>query len=181
MSKKILILEGSARKKGNSAILAEEFMRGAKENGHEVEEIFLIDKQINDCKGCNECQMNGGTCIHKDDMVEINHKIMEADIVVFASPVYFYTWNATTKRAIDRTYAIESKVTNKTFYLISAGAAPEESYMENMIQSFKLYVDCFRAGGNSIGGYVFGLGTSKAGDVKGTAAMKKAYEMGKNA
>ncbi|MDR2765766.1 MAG: flavodoxin family protein, partial [Tannerella sp.] len=92
MSKKILALSASARKNGNSSTLCNEFLRGAKEAGHETEKIFICDKKINGCLGCLACQENGGECIRKDDMTEIYEKLLAADAVVYASPVYFYSF-----------------------------------------------------------------------------------------
>ncbi|MDR1137962.1 MAG: hypothetical protein LBK91_06525, partial [Synergistaceae bacterium] len=82
---------------------------------------------------------------------------------------------------IDRTVALESKLANKTFYLIGAGQAPEEGYMATMIRGFREYIACFRAGGNREGGFVFGYGLDKPGDVVGTPAMEQAYLMGRKA
>lgn len=179
MGKKILILAGSPRKHGNSDILADEFIRGAQESGHEVEKLYLRDKKIGGCLSCGACRKNGGSCVQKDDMQEIYKKWLAADAVVLVSPVYFYTWSAQMKIAIDRTFAIEQEVKNTDFYLISAGAAPSEDYMELMLEGFKKYVGCFRAGGNGVKGYVFGIGTNQPGDVVKTPAMKKAYDLGK--
>ena len=91
MSKNVLILMGSPRKKGNTSILCDEFARGAEDAGHKVERIDVISKKIAGCLGCNGCQRNSGTCVQKDDMQEIYQKINDADIVVLASPVYYYT------------------------------------------------------------------------------------------
>lgn len=174
----VLIIKGSPRKQGNTSLLAEEFSCGAKDAGHEVKEVLLKEKKIGDCLGCGACQKNGGHCVQKDDMTEIYEALMYADVIVFASPVYFYTWTSLTKRMIDRTYAVEPLLKNKTFYLLSAGAAPEESYMQTMIDSFRQYVSCFRAGGNKEGGYLFACGTGAPGDVKEMPVLEKAYRMG---
>ena len=179
MSKNILVLAGSPRKHGNTDRLADEFIRGAQEAGHHVEKIYLKDQKINGCLGCGACQRNGGTCVQKDDMENICEKWLAADAVVLASPVYFYTWSAQIKAVLDRTFAIEQKVKDTNFYLISAGAAPTEDYMKLMLESFRSYIGCFRAGGNKEGGYVFGLGTNAPGDVTETDAMAKAYELGR--
>lgn len=179
MSKKILILIGSPRNGGNTDLLSDELIRGAKENGCETEKLYIKDKNIKGCLGCGACQRNDGICVQKDDMTEIYVKMMESDVIVFASPVYFYSWTSQIKAVIDRTFSIESKLMNKTFYLISSGAAPEESYMETMIDSFTKYISCFKADGNKVGGYVFGLSANKPGDVKDTEAMIKAYKFGK--
>lgn len=178
MSKKVLVLMGSPRKHGNCDRLSDEFIRGAEESGCQTEKIYLKEKNIKDCLGCCACQKNGGVCVQKDDMQEVFEKMKETDVIAFASPVYFYTWNALMKRAIDRTIAVEASLTNKTFYLISAGQAPAEQYMATMIDSFRKYMGCFRGEGNREGGYVFGYGTDKPGDVEGTEAMDLAYKMG---
>lgn len=178
MSKKVLVLVGSPRKHGNTDRLADEFIRGAQESGHETEKVLLRDRKINGCLGCGACQRNGGQCVQKDDMQELYDKWLDADVVVLASPVYFYTWSSQMKAVLDRTFSIEQKVQNTKFYLLSAAAAPSEDYMNVMLESFRRYVGCFRAGGNEEGGYVFGLGTNAPGDVAGSEAMKKAYRMG---
>lgn len=116
--------------------------------------------------------------MQKDDMQEIYEKWLAADVVVLASHVYFYTWSAQIKTVIDRTFAIEKEVKDTKFYLLAAGAAPTEDYMELMVESFRSYIGCFRIGGNEEGGHVFGTGTNKPGDVIGTEAMTNAYEMG---
>jgi len=178
MLKTVLVLMGSPRKHGNCDRLSDEFIRGAEEIGCQTEKIYLRGKNIKDCIGCCACQKNGGICVQKDDMQEIYEKMKSTDVIVFAAPVYFYTWNALMKRTIDRTIAVEADLTNKAFYLISAGQAPSEEYMETMIDSFRKYISCFRGEGNREGGYVFGYGTDKPGDVEGTEAMESAYKMG---
>lgn len=130
MSKQVLVLVGSPRKKGNTDWLADEFIRGAQEAGHGVEKIYLKDQKINGCLGCGACQRNGGSCVQKDDMGDIYEKWLAADVVVLASPVYFYTWSAQMKTVLDRTFAMEQNVKGTDFYLISAGAAPHRGLHE---------------------------------------------------
>jgi multimeric flavodoxin WrbA len=181
MVKKVLVLMGSPRKGGNTDRLCDEFIRGAQESGHAAEKVCLKDKKVGGCLGCFICQTDSGRCVQKDDMGEIYEKMKAADVIAFASPVYFYTWTAQMKTAIDRTVALESILANKTFCLISAGAAPDEQYMSTMIDSFRKYIGCFRAGGNREGGCVFGYGVDKPGDVVGRPAMEQAYSMGRQA
>lgn len=121
----------------------------------------------------------GGKCIQKDDMAEIYEKILKANVVVLASPVYFYSWTAQIKAVIDRTFAIEPTLTNTKFYLLSAGAAPELKYMENMTKSFELYLSCFRARGVENASVLYRLGTNAPGEVRNTEAMIAAYKLGK--
>ena len=177
---KVLIIKGSARKKGNTALLADEFGRGAKEAGHEVSEIVLQEKQFGDCLGCGACQRNGGACVQKDDMDAIYEALKETDVIVLASPVYFYTWTSLIKRMLDRTFAVEMLLQNKTFYLISTSAAPDERFAKTMIDSFRQYIACFPGNGNKEGGYLIGCGTNAPGDIKGMDVMEKAYRMGCN-
>lgn len=176
---KVLILEGSPRKRGNTAQLAEAFARGAWESGHTVTEVFLKDKTIGDCLGCCVCQKNGGQCVQKDDMGEIYATLRENDVIVLASPVYFYTWTSLMKRMIDRTFAVESHLQGKTFYLLSTGAAPVESYMQTMLDSFTQYVSCFQGEGNRLGGHLFGCDTRDVHDIAGRPVLEQAYRLGK--
>lgn len=179
MSKQILIVKGSPRKHGNTAAMADAFKRGAEESGNNVTEVLLKEKNIGDCLGCGVCQGNGGICVQKDDMTEICEAMKNVDVIVFASPVFYYTWTSLMKRMIDRTFAVNNILQNKKFYLLSAGAAPEKSFMQTMIDSFRQYVGCFTAGGNEEGGSVFAYGTNAPDDVKEMPALKDAYKMGK--
>ena len=181
MGKDILIVKGSPRKSGNTSAMADAFAKGAADSGNTVTEFILKDKTIGDCLGCGVCQGNGGICVQKDDMTEIYEAMKKADAIVLASPVYFYTWTSLMKRMIDRTFAVEPFLTDKKFYLLSAGAAPEEKYMQTMIDSFRQYISCFVAGGIEEGGILFAYGTNGPSDVKTMSALDEAYQMGKNA
>lgn len=180
MNKNVVILLGSSRKNGNTELLTNEFMRGATESGNHVDKIVLRELNIDDCIGCGACQKNGGHCFRKDDMQQIYNAMLQADVIVFASPVYFYSWTALMKTVIDRTFAIEKSLMHKKFYLISTGAAPEEKYMQTMLDCYHQYIGCFRGAGNEDGGYVIGYGTNMSGDVAGSPVVNQAYELGLN-
>jgi len=122
MNKKIVVLSGSPRKGGNSDTLCDQFMLGAKESGNDVEKITLRDKKINYCTGCYSCEGKGGSCIHKDDMAAILDKMITADVLVMATPVYFYTMDAQMKTLIDRTCARYTEISNKEIYFIETAA-----------------------------------------------------------
>lgn len=139
---KVLIIKGSPRKNGVTSQLADSFRLGAVDSKNDVEEIYLINQKINDCLGCSKCQMTK-KCIQNDDMLKIYDKIIQSDVIVLASPVYFYSWTSIMKRFLDRTYALISELKDKDFYLLSAGAAPDISYMDTMVNSFKEYVSVF--------------------------------------
>ena len=103
MSKNILILSGSPRRKGNSDLLCDEFARGATEAGNIVEKIFIRDKKIGYCNACYYCRDHAEVCAIEDDMSEILEMMHWADVIVLASPVYFYSIDAQMKTVIDRT------------------------------------------------------------------------------
>jgi len=106
MSKKVLVLSGSPRKGGNSDILCDQFMLGAEEAGNQAEKIFLRDKEINYCVACDTCKRNGDICNQDDDMAEVLDKMIAADVIVMATPVYFYTMNAQMKTLIENRHCL---------------------------------------------------------------------------
>ncbi|MDH6357496.1 flavodoxin family protein [Parabacteroides sp. PF5-9] len=176
MGKKILVLASSARKGGNSDVLSGEFMRGAEAAGHTTEKIYLADNNIKGCIGCGACRNNGGNCIQRDDMTHIYEKVLNADVIVFASPVYYYTFNAQMKTAMDRLYAIIQTWKDRTAYMIATGAGPDRALISSMIDCFRHYIGCYT--NIREGGIVYGGGVSNIGDVANTSAMLEAYEMG---
>ena len=176
--KKVLLLSRSHRKYGNSDLLCDQFMRGAKEAGHQVEKIILRDKKINYCLACDACKRNGGTCVQKDDMNEILDKMMAADVFVLATPVYFYSMSARMKTLIDRTYAKYTEIRDKEMYFIITAADDREQYVKRAIEGFRGFAFCLE--GAKEKGIIYGLGVHNAGDIKGSQAMVQAYEMGKN-
>ena len=111
--KKVLILSGSPRKGGNSDILCDQFAKGALEMGNEVEKICIAEKKIAPCSGCYFCKNNGGRCVFNDDMGDILQKIIDCDVLVLSSPVYFYSISAQLKAVIDRTVARWTEISNK--------------------------------------------------------------------
>lgn len=176
--KKVLILEGSPRPNGNSCILSDEFARGAQEAGCSVEKVMVARKKLSGCLGCNACYRNGGACVQKDDMEEIRAKMLEADVIVLASPIYFYSMTSQMKTLIDRTYAFFSELKGKTFYFVITCAATDASFTETMLASLRGFTCCVPEAKE--GGVVLGINASDAGDIRKTDAMKQAYEMGKS-
>ena len=175
--KKVLILSGSPRKNGNSDILCDEFMKGALEVGNEVEKIRVAEKNIGYCRACYACR-GTGVCAIKDDMAEILQKMIDADVLVLASPVYFYSIDAQLKALIDRTVARWTEVKNKEFYYIVTAADGEKEAAQTTLACFRGYADCVNGAREM--GIVYGMGVYEKGKVKDTQAMKDAYEMGRN-
>lgn len=175
--KKVLILSGSPRKNGNSDILCDEFARGAAEAGNHVEKIRVAEKNIGFCRACYACR-GTGVCAIKDDMAEVLQKMIDADVLVLASPVYFYSIDAQLKALIDRTVARWLEVKNKEFYYIVTAADSGKEAAETTLACFRGYADC--VDGAIEKGVVYGMGVYEKGKVKDTAAMKEAYEMDRN-
>lgn len=178
MSKKVLILSGSPRKGGNSDLLCDEFMKGAREAGNQVEKIFLRSKKIAPCNACYFCKQSGGRCAIRDDMADILDKMQDADVIVMASPVYFYSIDAQMKAVIDRTVARWTNIPNKEFYYIMTAAEDSDDVMDCTLECFRGFARCLS--GSREMGVIYGKGVYEAGAIQGKPAMREAYEMGKN-
>ena len=178
MHKNVLILSGSPRKDGNSDLLCDEFARGARESGHHVEKIRVAAKRVAPCSACYYCRDHGEACVHRDDMAEILQKTIDADVLVLASPVYFYAIDAQLKAVIDRTVARWTEVKNKEFYYIVTMADADPSAADTTLACFRGYADC--VAGAVEKGALIGGGVYEPGKVKCTRAMQQAHQMGKN-
>ncbi len=176
--KKVLILSGSPRKGGNSDTLCDQFMKGAQETGNEVEKIFVADKKIGYCRACYYCNDHKGECIIKDDMAEILQKMLDADVIVLSSPVYFYSISAQLKTVIDRTVARWLEFKNKEFYYIMSAAEDTDTVMDCTLECFRGLAECFE--GSIEKGVIYGKGAYEKGSIKNMPAMIEAYEMGKS-
>lgn len=175
--KKVLILSGSPRKGGNSDILCDEFAKGALESGNEVEKIRVAEKNITYCRACYACKENG-VCVIKDDMAELLQKMIDADVIVLSSPVYFYSIDAQLKAVIDRTVARWLEVKDKEFYYIVTAADEEKEAAETTINCFRGYADCVE--GAKEMGIIYGMGAYEKGEIRNSPAMNNAYNMGLN-
>lgn len=177
MGKSIVILSSSPRRGGNSDLLCDQFMLGAMESGNQAEKIFLNDKKINYCSGCSACQANGGECIQQDDMEAVLVKMIAADVIVMATPVYFYTMAAQMKTLIDRTCSKYTQISNKEFYFIVTAADDLKVEMKRTLEGFRGFTYCLE--GALEKGIIYGVGAWHAGEIKGQPSMNAAYEMGK--
>lgn len=126
MSKKVLIISTSPRKNGNSAKLAEEFRKGAAEAGNDVGFISLHDKTISFCKGCFAC-LETHRCVIHDDADIIREKMLHADVIVFATPIYYYEMSGQMKTMLDRGNPLYSAdYAFRDIYMLSTAAEDEE-------------------------------------------------------
>jgi len=177
MSKNVLILSSSPRRGGNSDLLCNQFASGAQEAGHNVEKIFLKDRKISYCSGCGVCINGKRSCSQKDDMAEILDKMVAADVIVMATPVYFYTMCGQMKTLIDRTCARYTEINNKDFYFIVTAADESHRAMERTLEEFRGFTSCLE--GAEEKGIIYGTGAWNIGDIKKSDAMNKAFDMGK--
>ena len=178
MAKKILIISTSLRGGSNSDILARECEKGAKEAGHDVELISLKGKDIKYCIGCLSCQ-NTGSCVLTDDVADIMSKVKEAEVIVYATPIYYYEMCGQMKTLLDRLNPIFSAdYSFRDIYMIATAAEDEETVFDKAYNGLQGWVDCFEKA--TLKGIVTGGGIEDANDAPNHAeVLQKAYELGK--
>ena len=174
---KILVLTGSPRKGGNSAALADHFIRGAKEAGHSIERFDAAFKNVHPCIACNSCGMDG-PCVFKDDFEFVRMHIIEAGCVVFATPMYYFGISAQLKAVIDRFYAINGSihVPKKAVLLMTyantaaSEAVPIKSHYEVLLKYL----------GWTDAGQVIAPGVWPVGAIAHTKFPEQAYQLGRH-
>lgn len=172
--KNILIISSSPRRNGNSQLLCNQFKKGAEDEGHHVDMIRIMDQNIGFCRACDGCMRNGGTCILRDDMANILNLYQKADVLVLATPVYFYGISAQMKTFIDRTYPIWQHLGKKdVYYIISAGLG--EDIVERALGDLDGFVEHLEE--YEIKGRLYATNVMDAGLVKNQEIYKQAYEM----
>lgn len=175
---KIIVLKGSPHQNGTSNTLANEFIKGAKDSGHEIEEIDLaIRDKIHPCLGCDHCGMNGD-CVQRDDGNEILSKILNADAICFVTPVYYFGMSSQLKMMVDRFYARNGAITSKRLkaVLITTAWNNDTTVMDGISKHFDIIFDYLKFQDR---GRLYGKGC-------GTVSMipehyyQEAYNLGKN-
>ena len=177
MSKKILVISTSLRKESNSDMLAEAFMNGAREAGHEVETVSLKNKTIGFCKGCLACQKTG-SCVIRDDAGEIVEKMLHADVLVFATPIYYYEMSGQMKTILDRANPLyTADYAYRDVYLLATAADGDEHAIDGARKGLEGFIACFEKA--CFAGCVFAGGVDAPGTVKEHGSLEKAHEMGR--
>lgn len=178
MPKKVLAICTSLRERSNSEALADQFLSGAAFAGHLVEKITLKGKSIAFCRGCFACQKTG-RCVMADGAAEIIEKIRCADVIAFATPIYYYEMCGQMKTLLDRVNPLFSLTYSfRKIYMLSAAAERESFVPERAANGLKGWISCFEKA--QFAGGVFAGGVTGAGEIEGHAALAEAYEMGKN-
>lgn len=183
MSKKVLIISASFRPNSNSDTLAHEAQRGAIETGNEVEFINLKDKNINFCKGCSACQRTL-KCVIRDDMDELIEKVKNADVLIFATPIYFYEMSGQLKTFLDRCNPLYPTDYNfRDVYLITTSQVPEDHASDTATTGVLGWITCFDQA--NLAGIIIGAGVGTvangAEDISSRPdLLEQAYELGRN-
>lgn len=138
---KVLAISSSPRKNGNSDLLCNQFLEGAVQAGHCVEKIRLVELNIHPCTACCGCA-ESRVCVQQDSMAEVLDKVIEADVIVLAVPVYFYSMAAQMKIFIDRCFSRYSDIRDKSFYFIVTAADPQHSAAEGTIAGLRGFLRC---------------------------------------
>lgn len=177
MNKKVLVISTSLRNNSNSEALADSFAKGAEEAGNQVERISLRDKKISFCKGCLAC-LKAGKCIIRDDALEVAEKMHDAEVIAFATPIYYYEMSGQMKTMLDRANSLYgSDYRFGDIYLLSAAAEDKEDVDQRAVSGLEGWIACFERA--RLSGTVFAGGVDGTGEIEGHPALESAYEMGK--
>lgn len=181
MSRKIVILNGSPRRNGNTSSLVKSFTEGAESAGHTVTEFFLQDMNIRGCRGCfGGHSSQDSPCVQKDDMDKIYPAVKESDVVVLASPLYYWNMSGQLRTAVDRLFAIEEGDGNllrghgRSSALLMAA---ESSGFEDVLLYYDHLTEHLKWQNL---GHVLAGGNGDIGDIDGKPEIKEAYELGKS-
>lgn len=177
--KNILLISTSPRKGSNSAALAEEFARGAREAGNSVELISLIGKNVGFCRGCFACQTTK-RCVIRDDADLIEQKMEKADVLVFATPIYYYEMSGQMKTLLDRGNPLfTANYAFRDVYLLCTAADDGKETFERAKNGLEGWIACFSKA--RLAGTVFGGGVTEINAMQEHPASRQAYELGKRA
>ncbi len=175
---KIVILNGSPRKDGNTSILVNEFIKGASKNDNEIEHISILDYKINGCLGCNACFNEEKKCVQNDDMSEVYTKLKDADVLVVASPLYFFQLSGQLKCILDRLHnPIRNSFLIKKLAFIGTSGSSKESAFSSIKDMFDKACNFFKF--EDIG-FIIAGGMHEKGDVQNTPYMMQAYSLGES-
>ena len=174
--KKVIVISTSLRPGSNSDMLADQFIEGARIAGNEVEKIALADKNIQFCKGCLACQKLG-RCVISDDVNDIMAKVLEADVVCWATPIYYYEMSGQMKTLIDRMNAMYPKDYRfRDVYLLSTATEDAEHVPQRAFAGLTGWIDCYPK--SRLASTLFCGGVTMPRDITGNAKLQEAYELG---
>ncbi len=174
---KIVMITGSAHRHGTTAALADQFQQGATDAGHDIFRFDAAFQSVHPCIGCDKCHENGICVFHADDMKNLNPHLLEADAVVFVSPIYYFTINAQLKTVIDRFYANDAALHGgKKTALITAMADTEMDSARGantMFQEMMKFMDWETIG-------ILNVKSAMVPSDLSEEDLKRAYDLGRN-
>ncbi len=177
MNKKVLVISSSLRKNANSEQLAASFADGARAAGHDVEVVSLRDKEIRFCIGCFACQKTK-RCFMHDDADVIREKMLHADVLVFATPIYYYEMSGALKTMLDRANPLyPSDYRFREVYALAAAAENEEHVPQRAFSGIEGWVECFEKA--KLAGTLFCGGVTDMGEIKENPILQEAFDMGR--
>ena len=177
--KRVIVISTSLRRGSNSDMLADKFVEGAIAAGNDVEKISLVGKEIQFCKGCFACQKLG-RCVIKDDVNDIMAKVLEADVVCWATPIYYYEMSGQMKTLIDRMnalFALDYKF--RDVYLLSTANEDELDTPKRAEAGLTGWISCFPK--SRLAGSLFCGGVNTPREIEGNTKLQEAFELGKRA
>lgn len=174
---KIVVLQGSPNHNGSTAILVEEFIRGARQAGHTTERIDIAEKNIAPCRGCVACGYGARPCVQRDDMSEILDHILHADMLVLATPLYYYGMTAQLKTVIDRFCSENSAITARRLKaaLLTVAWNDDSWTFEALVSHYQTL--CRYLSMTDMG-QVLGRGCGTPSMTRVTSAPREAFELG---
>ena len=174
--KRVIVISTSLRKGSNSDMMADQFVAGAKAAGHEVEKISLVGKEIQFCKGCLGCQKLG-RCVIDDDVNNIMAKVLQADVICWATPIYYYEMSGQMKTLIDRMNAMyEQDYQFRDVYLLTTAAEDETETPKRAEIGLTGWIDCYPK--SHLAAHLFCGGVNDAREIEGNAKLQEAFELG---
>lgn len=176
--KKVIVISTSLRAGSNSDMLADKFIEGAQAAGNEVEKITLSGKNIGFCKGCLACQKLG-KCVIDDDANAIMQKVLEAEVVCWATPIYYYEMSGQMKVLIDRMnamYSLDYKF--RDVYMLTTAAEDEPEVPKRAEAGLTGWIDCYPK--SRLAGTLFCGGVDAPRTIRGSVKLQEAYQLGKN-
>ena len=174
--KRVIVISTSLRRGSNSDMMTDQFVAGAKAAGHEVEKISLVGKEIQFCKGCLGCQKLG-RCVINDDVNDIMAKVLQADVICWATPIYYYEMSGQMKTLIDRMNAMyEQDYQFRDVYLLTTAAENETETPKRAEIGLTGWIDCYPK--SRLAGHLFCGGVNEAREIEGNAKLREAFELG---
>lgn len=176
--KKVTVITGSPHRRGTSFLLADEFIRGVKEQGADVFRFDAAFKRVTACSGCDRCGLGSSPCVYRDDMFELNPHLLESDLIVFCTPLYYFGFSAQLKLVIDRFYAINNPFHSRKSAVLLATAWNDDDWTMSALVAHYETLCRYMYWENK--GMVLATGCGTRSMIEASNFPNEAYELGKS-